>query len=65
MNESLQGKAVIEVYNLMGEKMLCKNVSQLHRRETISLDLSRMTSGLYIIKLSAENGICSKKVSVW
>ncbi len=65
MNESLQGKAVIEVYNLMGEKMLCKNVSQLHRGETISLDLSRMTSGLYIIKLSAENGSCSKKVSVW
>ena len=63
--ESLQGKAVIEVYNLLGERMLVQTASQRRQGETISLDLSKMVSGLYIIKLSTENGSCSKKVSVW
>ena len=65
IGETLQGKAVIEVYNLLGERVLVQKASQLRQGETISLDLSRMVSGLYIIKLSTENGSCSKKVSVW
>ena len=64
IGESLQGKAVIEVYNLLGERMLHQQASQLHQGETISLDLSGMTSGLYIITLRTNNGSCSKKVSV-
>ena len=32
--------------------------------ETITLDMRRLASGLYIVKLSTENGSCSKKVSV-
>lgn len=65
IGETLQGKAVIEVYNLLGERMLAQTAHQLRQGETISLDLSRMVSGLYIIRLSTENGSCSKKVSVW
>ena len=64
LSENLQGKAIIEVYNLLGERMLYQNASQLRQGETISLDLSKLVSGLYIIKLSTENGSCSKKVSV-
>ena len=65
IGETLQGKAVIEVYNLLGERMMVKKVGQLQQGETLSLDLSRLVSGLYIIKLSTESGSCSKKVSVW
>ena len=64
IGETLPGKAHIEVYNLLGELMLTKNVNQLQKGETFSLDLHQFVSGLYIIKLSTENGSCSKKVSV-
>ena len=64
IGETLQGKGVVEVYNLLGERMMIKKTGQLQKGEAISLDLSRFVSGLYIIKLSTENGTCSKKVSV-
>ena len=64
IGETLQSEAHIEVYNLLGELMLTKDVNQLQKGETFSLDLHHFVSGLYIIKLSTENGSCSKKVSV-
>lgn len=64
VGEAVQGKAVVEVYNLLGERMLVQNCRHLQAGETLSLDLSRLVSGLYIIKLSTENGSCSRKVSV-
>ena len=65
LSESLQGKAYIEVYNLLGERMMNKSIGRVLKGETLSLDLSHLVSGLYIIRLSTENGSCSKKVSVW
>ena len=64
MGETLKGKAFLEVFNLLGERVISQQVNHLYQGETISLDLSKMASGLYIIRLSAENGCCSKKVSV-
>ena len=64
IGETLQGKAIVEVYNLLGEQMIAKKVSHLQKGETYTLDLSHLVSGLYIIKLSTENGTCSKKVSI-
>lgn len=64
VGESSQGKAVVEVYNLLGERMMAKNMDRLLQGETVSLDLSHLVSGLYIVKLSTENGSCTKKVSV-
>jgi hypothetical protein len=64
LGETLQGKAIVEVYNLLGEQMIAKKVSHLQKGETYTLDLSHLVSGLYIIKMSTENGSCSKKVSV-
>ena len=65
VGETLQGDAVVEVYNLLGEQMMAKNLGSLQSGATCTLDLHHLTSGLYIIKLSAENGSCTKKVSVW
>ena len=64
IGETLQGKAVVEVYNLLGERLMAKNVSSLEQGEAYTFDLSHLVSGLYIIKLSSTNGNCSKKVSV-
>lgn len=65
IGETQQGKTVVEVYNLLGERMMVKNISNLQKGENYSLDLSHLVSGLYIIKLNTESGSCSKKVSVW
>ena len=65
VGETLQNKAIVEVYNLLGERMMAKNVSRLQKGETCTIDLSPLVSGLYIITLRTENGCCSKKVSVW
>ena len=64
VGEALKGKVMVEVYNLLGERMMAQKVGEMHQGETLSLDLSRLISGLYIIKLSTENGSCMKKVNV-
>lgn len=64
VGETVQGKAVVEVYNLLGERMMVKSLGHLQQGETITLDMSRLVSGLYIIKLSTADGCCTKKVSV-
>ena len=64
LGETLQGKTVVEVFNLLGELVISKEFSHLQEGETLSLDLSSFVSGLYLIKLSSENGSCTKKVSV-
>lgn len=64
LGETMQGKAMVEVYNLLGERMMTRKIGQLRQGETVSLDLGRLVPGLYIVKLSTENGSCSKKVSV-
>ncbi|MBR5725869.1 MAG: T9SS type A sorting domain-containing protein [Muribaculaceae bacterium] len=64
VGEMLHGKAVVEVYNLLGEQMMNKSIGRLMKGDAVSLDLSHLVSGLYIIKLNTENGSCSKKVSV-
>ena len=64
IGETLQGKAIVEVYNLLGERMMTKDLHHLQKGEVLCLDLSSFVSGLYIIKLNTENGSCTKKVSV-
>lgn len=64
IGETLQGKAVVEVYNMLSEKMLTKSINDLQKGGTYTLDLHHLVSGLYIIKLSSGNGSCTKKVSV-
>ena len=64
VGETLRGKAVVEVYNLLGECMMTTDFHHLQKGEMLCLDLSSFVSGLYIIKLNTEKGSCTKKVSV-
>ena len=61
-DETMQGKASVEVFDLLGERMLMKNINSLPIGGTLNLDLNRLPPGLYIVKLSSDNGIFSKKV---
>lgn len=64
LGRELCGKAVIEVYNSLGEKLLTTHIPDLRNSGTMSLDLSHFATGLYTIKLCTENGSCSKKVCI-
>lgn len=63
-DEQLIGGAIIEVYNLLGERIICKNISSMPKNGITELDLSMFTPGLYIVKLNTEKGYFSKKVSI-
>lgn len=56
-----QENVFVEVFNLLGEKMITKSVHALPN-EAVIFDLSRLTPGIYIVKLNSEKGIFSKKV---
>lgn len=60
--EAEQGNVFVEVFNLLGEKMVTKKVHPSLKGESVSLDLSRLAPGLYIVKLNTGKGIFSKKV---
>ena len=64
VGETLQGKAVVEVYNLLGERMMVKNIGCLQSGTTYTLDLQHLAPGLYIIRLCNDKGCWSQKVSV-
>jgi hypothetical protein len=64
VGETLQGKAVVEVYNLLGKRMMAKNIGCLQSGTTYTLDLQHLAPGLYIIRLCNDKGCWSQKVSV-
>ena len=64
VGKNLDVKAVVEVYNLQGERLLSQDVQNLRKGETFEIDLNDFVSGMYIIRLRTEKGSCSKKVSV-
>jgi hypothetical protein len=45
INETLEGEAVVEVYNLLGECMMTKKIVQSEKGEAINLDLSGFVQG--------------------
>ena len=64
LDASLQGKALVEVYNLLGERMIAKTLSHIPQDGVIILNLNKLASGLYIVRLNTEKGDFSKKVSL-
>lgn len=63
-DEIVEEQATIEVYNMLGESLAVKNLSLSSKSEIVTLDLSRLASGLYIIKLDTKKGNFSSKVSL-
>ena len=57
--EPLKGKAVIEVYNALGQKLFAEIIENKQEEE---LQLSNLPSGTYILKVSSNGNIFSKKI---
>ena len=64
IGQDLQGKSVIEVYNMLGTRMTDKTFRNLAKGQSIAFDFQHYASGIYIIKLCNEEGCWSQKVSV-
>jgi hypothetical protein len=64
MGQDLQGKSVVEVYNVLGTRMMDKTFSNLTKGQSIAFDLQHYAPGIYIIKLCNDEGCWSQKVSV-
>lgn len=64
MGQDLQGKSVVEVYNILGHRMTSKALQNLSQGQSVDIDLQHFAPGLYIIKLCNDEGCWSQKVSV-
>lgn len=62
--ESLQGKILVEVFNLMGQRIISHLENDLMKGAQITLNLESYASGLYLVKLSTSQGNYLDKVSV-
>lgn len=49
----------ISLYSLLGKELVTKTVNT---KESISIDVSGLTSGVYLVKLQGENGVFTKKI---
>ena len=63
-DEAMQETALVEVFNMLGERIIMKNVRPLSGDESVSIDLSQQVAGLYIVKISTKKGSFSNKVSL-
>lgn len=64
IGQDLQGKSVVEVYNVLGTRMMTKTLRNLTKGQSVAFDLQHYTPGIYIIKLCNDKGCWSQKVSV-
>ena len=64
LGQDLNGKSVVEVYNVLGTRLTSKTFRNLAEGQNIMIDLQHYTPGIYIIKLCSDEGCWSQKVSV-
>jgi hypothetical protein len=58
-------KAAIEVFNLIGERILSSDVNLLNNKQTfVKIDLSENANGIYLVKFNTDKGSISKRVSL-
>ena len=58
--EYINTNTQIEIYNLIGEKVLAKNIIQ----DKLSIDISDKPKGIYLIKIINEQNIQTQKVLI-
>ena len=61
---NMHGKTVVEIYSIMGNCILQKTVSYMAKGEILSFDLRPFGSGMYLVRLSNNAEIVSRKVCV-
>lgn len=53
--ESLSGKAILSIWNILGKKVYEQSITEVEAMQEIELPVSNFTPGLYLIKLQSEN----------
>ncbi len=61
MGYSLTGNVVLEVFNVMGEKIHAEKYQARNSKSVLTIDVSSITSGIYFIRLTSDNGSAVKK----
>ena len=64
VGQTIQGKVVVEVFNLLGERMMAKDIHHLQKGDCVHLDLHQLAPGQYVIKLCTDMGNGSKMVTI-
>ena len=64
VGQDLDGKTVAEVYNMMGMRLMEKDMRDLTKGQSLTLNFQHYSPGIYIIKLCNGEGCWSQKVSV-
>ncbi len=64
LEKDINGKVSIELYNLLGQLMMSKSISGCTKGQSITINLQQFDPGLYLIRISTEEGCWSRKVSL-
>ncbi len=64
IGQDLQGKSVVEVYNVLGARMMDKTFQNLTTGQSVVFDLQHCSPGIYIIRLCNDEGCWCQKLSV-
>jgi hypothetical protein len=62
--QELQGKSVVEVYNVLGTRLMGKTFRNLTKGQNVTFDLQHYSPGIYIIKVCNDEGCWNQKVSI-
>lgn len=64
IGKEMQGRSVVEVYNVLGNCMSSKSFQNLSQNQIVEFNLQHLTPGIYIVKLCNDEGCWSQKVSI-
>ena len=64
LGQDLEGKSVIEVFDVLGTRITNKVLQNLTKGQTIEINLQHNVPGIYIVKLCNNEGCWSQKISV-
>ena len=64
LGHDLRGKSVVEVYNMMGIRLMEKSYQNLTEGQSVAFNLKHFVPGIYIVKLCNDEGCWSQKLSV-
>ena len=56
-------ETTINLYNLVGQVVLTKSVSQVKGLNTVNFDISSFSQGIYMMELTLPNSNCAKKTN--
>jgi len=60
----IQGELLLSVYNVIGQMVFKDEINKTDNKYNYKLNLENQSSGVYIIKISGESGVVTKKVIV-